>query len=54
MKHPREKNSELRLKRLVADPEPRADRGILELFHREQPDEDAPLARATDDDDGEQ
>jgi hypothetical protein len=50
MTHRREKNSELRLKRLVAEPEVDGERGIFELFQREQLDEDAPLARATDDD----
>lgn len=50
----RPSNSELRLRRLTAeDPDP-PKRGILELFDdasEEQPDEDAPLARATDEPD---
>jgi hypothetical protein len=47
----REKNSELRLKRLAEEAEAEEnERGILELFHREQPDEDAPLMRARDED----
>jgi len=46
----REKNSELRLKRLVEEAEAEEERGILELFHPEEPDEDAPLTRARDED----
>jgi hypothetical protein len=39
-----------KLKRLEEEAEPQEERGILELFHREQPDEDAPLSRADDED----
>ncbi len=44
------KNSERRLKRLEREAEAEAteERGILELFHEEPPDEDAPLSRADD------
>lgn len=45
-------NSELRLRRLTAEDPDRSERGILELFEEaesETPDEDAPLARETDD-----
>lgn len=39
-------NSELRLKRLTEEEAASEPRGILELFHDEEPaDEDAPLAR---------
>jgi hypothetical protein len=52
MAEKRPTNSELRLRRLVAeevDPEPR---GILEIFvDGEQADEDAPLARSDDEHD---
>jgi hypothetical protein len=43
-------NSELRLRRLTAEePDPRP-RGILELFHDDEPaDEDAALTREADD-----
>lgn len=46
-------NSELRLRRLAAQEQDPAERGILELFDEaEEPsDEDAPLARETDDSD---
>ncbi len=50
----RPSNSELRLRRLEQEePDPRAERGILEIFAVEEPaaDEDAPLAR---DDDGDE
>ena len=46
-------NSERRLRRITAEEPEQGRRGILELFHeeeREQPDEDAPLARQSDDD----
>ncbi|HLX33556.1 MAG TPA: hypothetical protein VKR79_12455 [Gaiellaceae bacterium] len=48
-------NSELRLKRLTAQEPDREQRGILELFDdggEELSDEDAPLARETDEHDG--
>jgi hypothetical protein len=41
-------NSERRLRRITASEQEQAQRGILELFveeEKEQPDEDAPLAR---------
>jgi hypothetical protein len=39
-------NSELRLRRLTETESDREPRGILELFHDDEPaDEDAPLAR---------
>jgi hypothetical protein len=39
-------NSELRLRRLTTDESDPAPRGILEIFHDDEPaDEDAPLAR---------
>ena len=44
--------SELRLARLTADEPEQGRRGIFELFReedKEQPDEDAPLARGDDD-----
>ena len=46
-------NSERRLRRVTAEEPEQERRGIFELFHEEepeQPDEDAPLARASDDD----
>ncbi|MDX6481109.1 MAG: hypothetical protein QOG85_1619 [Gaiellaceae bacterium] len=52
MSERRPTKSELRLKRVIAD-EPEQEqgrRGILELFPGKQPDEDAPLHRAGDDD----
>lgn len=45
--------SELRLRRITAEEPEQEQRGIFELFgdeKREQADEDAPLARETDDD----
>jgi hypothetical protein len=45
-------NSERRLRRITAEEQEQAQRGILELFgeeEKEQPDEDAPLAREPDD-----
>jgi hypothetical protein len=43
-------NSELRLRRLTAEDSDPAPRGILELFHDEEPaDEDAALTRELDD-----
>jgi hypothetical protein len=43
-------NSELRLRRLTAEELDAEPRGILEIFvEDEQADEDAPLARADDD-----
>ena len=45
-------NSELRLKRAIAEEPEQGRRGIFELFHEEEPeprDEDAPLAREPDD-----
>jgi hypothetical protein len=42
----RRTNSELRLKRLTEEEPDSEPRGILELFHDDEPaDEDAPLAR---------
>ena len=42
-------NSELRLRRLAADEPDSEPRGILEIFHDDEPaDEDAPLARDDD------
>jgi hypothetical protein len=39
-------NSELRLQRITEEEPDREPRGILELFHDDEPaDEDAPLAR---------
>jgi hypothetical protein len=46
-------NSERRLQRITAEEPDEGQRGILELFPEpepEPPDEDAPLARAGDDD----
>lgn len=47
-------NSERRLRRITAEEPEQEQRGILELFgaeeEQEQADEDAPLARADDDD----
>jgi hypothetical protein len=43
-------NSELRLQRLTAEEIDSEPRGILEIFAEDEPaDEDAPLARADDD-----
>jgi hypothetical protein len=43
-------NSELRLRRLIAEESDPRSRGILEIFHDDEPaDEDAPLAREPDD-----
>ncbi len=47
-------NSERRLRRLTAEEPEQERRGVFELFRMdepERPDEDAPLARADDDDD---
>jgi hypothetical protein len=42
-------NSELRLQRLTEEEPDSEPRGILEIFHRDEPaDEDAPLARDED------
>ena len=42
-------NSELRLRRLTEDEPDSEPRGILEIFHDDEPaDEDAPLARSED------
>ena len=45
-------NSERRLRRVTAEQPEQGPRGILELFGEEQerPDEDAPLARESDED----
>ncbi|MBV8258292.1 MAG: hypothetical protein JO073_10800 [Actinobacteria bacterium] len=48
---PRESNSERGWRRLEEEREETEERGILELFHREEPDEDAPLSRSGDDED---
>ena len=53
MSERRPTKSDLRLARLTADEPEQGRRGIFELFHeeeKEQPDEDAPLAREGDDD----
>jgi hypothetical protein len=43
-------NSELRLRRLTAEDSDSDPRGILEIFHDDEPaDEDAALTRETDD-----
>jgi hypothetical protein len=43
-------NSELRLRRLAVEDSDSGPRGILEIFHDDEPaDEDAALARETDD-----
>ena len=47
-------NSERRLRRITTEESDQGERGILEFFRedeQEQPDEDAPLARADDHDD---
>jgi hypothetical protein len=50
MSERRPTHSELRLKRLTEEEPDPAPRGILELFHDDEPaDEDAPLARDDDD-----
>ena len=54
MSERRPTKSELRLARLTAEEPKQGRRGILELFRekkKEQPDEDAPLAREGDDPD---
>jgi hypothetical protein len=45
-------NSERRLRRITAEAPEQGQRGIFELFHEDEPeqrDEDAPLARESDD-----
>jgi hypothetical protein len=46
-------HSDLRLKRLTEEEPDREPRGILELFHDDEPaDEDAPLARGDEEHEG--